>query len=78
MGKTNNSLNDFKCRKRMLALSCSKKLSALLRGKTSKHDSNFYFFNCFHFLKTESKFKSHEKVCENKKSLWNCNAIAKG
>ena len=56
----------------MLALSCSKKLSALLRGKTSKHDSNF------HFLKTESKLKSHEKVCENKKSLWNCNAIAKG
>ena len=55
-----------------------KKLFALLRGKSSKHDSNFYFFNCFHFLKTESKLKFHEKVCENKKSVWNCNAIPKG
>ena len=55
-----------------------KNLSALLTGKPSKHDGNFYCFNCFHFLKTESKLKSHEKVCKNKIFLWNCNAIPKG
>ena len=25
-----------------------KKLSALLRGITSKHDEDFYYLNCFH------------------------------
>ena len=43
-----------------------KKVFALLRGITSKHDGNFYYLNCLHSLRTENKLKSHEKVCENK------------
>ena len=27
--------------------------SALLRGMTSKHDDEFYFLNCLHFLEQE-------------------------
>ena len=55
-----------------MALSCSKKLSALLRGKTSKHHGNFYCLNCIHSFATEKKLDSHEKVCENKDF---CNVI---
>ena len=43
-----------------------KKLSALSRGITSKHDSDFYFFHCCHSFRTKSKLESHKKVCENK------------
>ena len=43
-----------------------KTLSALLHGITSKHKGDFYCLNCFHSFRTENKFKSHEKVCENK------------
>ena len=32
-----------------------KKLSALLRGITSKHDGDFYCLNCFHSFRTETK-----------------------
>ena len=49
-----------------MALFCSKKLSILLRGITSKHHGDFYCLNCLHSLRTENKLKSHEKVCENK------------
>ena len=49
-----------------------KKLSALLRGITSKHYNDFYCLNCLHFFRTKSKFKSHRKVCENKNF---CNVI---
>ena len=42
------------------------KLSALLRGITSKHSSDFYGLNCLHYFATENKCKSHKKVCENK------------
>ena len=55
-----------------MALSCSKKLSALLRRITSKHYSDFYCLNCLHSYKTKSKRESHKKVCENKKF---CNVI---
>ena len=55
-----------------MALSCSKKLSALLRGKTSKYHGNFYCLNCLHSFATEKKLDSHEKVCENKDF---CNVI---
>ena len=52
-----------------MALPCSKKLSALFKGITSKHDGehdgDFYCLNCFHSLRTENKFKKHKKVCEN-------------
>ena len=43
-----------------------KKLSALLRGKTSKHHGDFYCLNCFHSFATENKRQSHKRVCENK------------
>ena len=46
----------------------------MLRGLTSKHRGDFYCLNCLHSFRTEkwkskfsnSKIKSHEKVCNNK------------
>ena len=43
-----------------------KKLSALLRGITSKHHGDFYCLNCFHSFTTEKKTESYKKVCEYK------------
>ena len=43
-----------------------KKLSALLRGITSKYYGDFYCLNCLHSFRTKYKLKSHKKVCENK------------
>ena len=43
-----------------------KNLSALLRGKSSKHHGDIYCLKCFHFLAAENKRESHKKVCENK------------
>ena len=62
----NNSLNDSKFRKRRLALSCSKKLSVLLRRINSKNNDDFYCLNCLHTFSTKNKLKPHEKVCKNK------------
>ena len=56
-------LNREKWRWNYLAV---KKLSALLRGITSKHHGDFYCLNCFHSLKTKSKLESHKKECETK------------
>ena len=42
-----------------------KKLSALLKGKTSKHDGDFYCLNCLHSYRTENKLKKHYNVCQN-------------
>ena len=39
-----------------------KKLSALLKELTSKHDGYFYGINCPHCLRTKNKLKSHEKT----------------
>ena len=39
-----------------------RKLSALLRGITSKHDGDFYCLNCLHSFRAENKLKSHQKV----------------
>ena len=50
----------------MIELSCSKKLSALLRGITSKYYGNFYFMNCLYSFRTKNKLELHERVCENK------------
>ena len=36
-----------------------------LTGIMSKHNGNFYYFNCLHLFRTKNKFKSHKKVCEN-------------
>ena len=43
-----------------------KKLSAILRGLTSKHVGDFYCLNCFHSYSTENKLKKHKIVCENR------------
>ena len=38
-----------------------KKLSALLRGRTSNQHGHFYCLNCFHSFATENKRESHKK-----------------
>ena len=43
-----------------------KKLSALLKGITSKHKGDFCCLNRFHSYRTEEKLKKHKKVCENR------------
>ena len=58
MFQSNNSncedyFNDSKSKP--IALSCSKKLSALLRGINSKHCSNFYCLNCLHSFRTKKQ-----------------------
>ena len=50
-----------------MALSCSKKLSAFLRGITSKHQRGFYCLNCLHSFTTKNKLESHKNLCEYKK-----------
>ena len=42
-----------------------KKLSALLRGITSKHNGDFYCLNCFCSFRTENALKNHENVCKD-------------
>ena len=43
-----------------------KKLSALLRGITSKHQGDVYCLNCFYSFATENKLQSHKRACQNK------------
>ena len=57
--KTNHSFKDSK--QRMMALSRSKKLSALLRG-TSKRYGHFCYFNFLHSFRIKNKLESHLKV----------------
>ena len=49
-----------------MALSCSKRLSALLRGITLKNSGDFYRFNCLHLLRRKNKLESHKKASKNK------------
>ena len=42
-----------------------KKLSALPKGVTSKHDGDFHCLNCLHSYRNENKLKKHENVCKN-------------
>ena len=42
-----------------------KKLSALFKDITSKHDGDFYCLNCLHSFRIENKLKNHENVYEN-------------
>ena len=49
-----------------------KKISALLRGITSKHYRDFYCLNCLHSFRTQNKLELHKKVRENKDL---CNVI---
>ena len=46
-----------------MALSCCKKLPALLQ--TLKHDRDFYCLNCFYSHSTKDKLKKHYRVCKN-------------
>ena len=48
-----------------MALSCSKKLSALLKRITSKHKGDFYCLSCFHSYSAKEKLKKHRNVCKN-------------
>ena len=42
-----------------------KKLSALLRGITSKNNGHFYCLDYLHSFRTKNKLESHQKVCQN-------------
>ena len=55
-----------------MALSSSQKLTALLTKITSKHNGNFYCFNCLLLFTKEHKLESQKKLCENKK---NCDFV---
>ena len=48
-----------------MELSCCKKLSALLRRISSKHEGDFYCLNSFQSYSTEKNFKKHYNVCKN-------------
>ena len=50
----------------------STKLSALLRGITSKNNGDLYCLNCLYSFRTKNKLESHKKVYENKDF---CNVI---
>ena len=50
----------------MILSSSKKKLSTLLREITSKNHGDFYCLICLHSFRTETKLKSHGKVCKNK------------
>ena len=41
------------------------RLSALLKGITSKHNGDFYCLNCFHVYTTRNRLERHKNVCEN-------------
>ena len=58
--KSNSSFNNS--RQKRMALSCSKKLSALLRGLVPKHDGDFYCLNCLYLFRTKNKLESHKKI----------------
>ena len=62
--KNKYSFNDSKWR--MMALSCTKKLSALLKGITSKGKGDIYCLDRLHSFRTKNKLESHKKVCQNK------------
>ena len=47
-----------------------KKLSALLRGITSKNSGDFYCFDCLNSFRTKDKLESYKKVCEIKKIFY--------
>ena len=46
-----------------------KKLSALLRGITSKNNGDFDCLNCLHSFRTKNKLASHIEVCEKKNNF---------
>ena len=42
-----------------------KRFSVLLKGITSHHQEDFYYFNRFHSYSTEEKLKKYERVCND-------------
>ena len=42
-----------------------KRISALLRGITSRHNGDSYCLNCFHSYTTEEKLRKYKRICEN-------------
>ena len=42
-----------------------KKLFALLRETSWKHDDDYCCVNCLHSFRIENKLKSHENICKN-------------
>ena len=63
--KSKNFNNDSTWRKRRLELSYSKKIVCFAKRNNSKHDGQFYCFNCVYSFITENKLKSHEKVSKS-------------
>ena len=54
-----------------LGKSCNrpvKSLSKLLKGKSSNHDGDYYYLNCFNSYSTENSLKKHEKICNKNDS----------
>ena len=49
-----------------MALYCSKKLPALLRGITPKHYDDLCCFNCLYTFRTRNKLELHKNVSEKK------------
>ena len=43
-----------------------KRLSALLKGSTSKHYGDYYCLNCFHSYASKESLEKHTKICEDK------------
>ena len=43
-----------------------KKLPALSRGVTSKHNGDYNCLNCLHSFRTKHKLESHKKLCDSK------------
>ena len=43
-------------------------LSALLQGKSSNHEEDFYCLNCFNSYTTKNKLKKHDDICNNHNS----------
>ena len=43
-----------------------KRLSALLKGITSKHNGDYYCLNFFHSYASKESLEKHTKVCEDK------------
>ena len=60
------SKNNSNRQKKSVALSSSKKISALLKGITSKNNSDFYCSNYPHAFKTKDILESNKRVRENK------------
>ena len=47
----------------LLMILAAKMLPAMLRGITSKNNSDFFCLICPHSFRTENKFEFHSKIC---------------